>query len=124
MDYTISNNKKLFDEILRILSRHAGEPGVEEALHALNAAKENYLQRSIDHMLSNIALSLADLLRNPVHQATADELKDVFLRFVQEMLNAPARLRKLAEEYERNGGKPLSRDEILREVEERRGVHR
>jgi len=32
------------------------------------------------------------------------------------------KLRRLAEEYERSGGKLLSTDEILREVDERRGL--
>jgi len=105
-----------------VLAEHAEKPGVTEAMEHLKAAKENYVQRSLDHMLNSLVLALHDLIANPVARPLQDELKDVISRFVQTIFETPARLRRLAEEYERSGGKPLSTDEILREVDERRGL--
>ncbi|HWZ33368.1 MAG TPA: hypothetical protein VNX18_18630 [Bryobacteraceae bacterium] len=124
MDYIIANNAKLFDELLAVLSRHIDEPGVEEALVDLNAAKENYLQRSLDHMFNSLVLALYDLSGHPANSALRGELNAVISNYVRQILDTPARLRRLAEEYEQSGGKPLSTEEILREVEERRGVNR
>jgi hypothetical protein len=120
MDYTIANNAKLFDELLGVLARHADEPGVTEALAHLRAAKENYVQRSLDHMMTSLVLALHDLFG--LAPDLRDELKAVLSGFVQAIFETPARLRRLADEYERSGGKLLSTDEILREVDERRGL--
>ena len=65
MDYTISNNSKLFDELIQVLKSHQNEPGVVEALDDLKAAKVNYIQRSIDHMMSCLVLAIHDLVIHP-----------------------------------------------------------
>jgi hypothetical protein len=122
MDYTIANNAKLFDELLGALAKHAEDPGITEAIAHLRAAKENYVQRSLDHMLNSLVLALYDLSTHRIDQRLSDELNSVISSFVHGIIEAPARLRKMAEEYERRGGKLLSADEILREVEERRGL--
>src|SRR5690348_4251763 len=62
MDYTIDNNAKLFDELLAVLSKHREEPGVAAAFEDLKAAKFNYVQRSIDHMMSCLVLTLYDVI--------------------------------------------------------------
>jgi hypothetical protein len=122
MDYTVANNAKLFDELLGVLARHADEPGVPQAMEHLRAAKDNYVQRSLDHVMNSLVLAFYDLSANPPAPPLLDELTAVIRDFVHGIFEAPAKLRRLAEEYERRGGKLLSVDEILREVDERRGL--
>jgi hypothetical protein len=44
--------------LLKVLNDHQREPGVVEALEDLKAAGFNYVQRSIDHMLSCLVLTI------------------------------------------------------------------
>jgi hypothetical protein len=124
MDYTISNNAKLFDELLQVLNSHQNEPGVVEALEDLKAAKVNYIQRSIDHMMNCLVLAIHDLVVNPPSQELQKELSSVIHRHYTGIFQAGSRLSEMAREYEANGGKPLSPDEILEEVDSRRGTSR
>lgn len=124
MDYTIRNHEKLFDELLAVLNRHAGEPGVGEVIADLNAARLNYRNRSIDHMLSCLVLTIHGLSASSTSNALRDDLRAVLDKFVKDILQTGSKLRALAREYEESGGKLLSREEILQEVEERRGVSR
>ena len=124
VDYTIGNNAKLFDELLQVLNQHQSEPGVLEALENLKAAKVNYVQRSIDHMLNCLVLTIHELVVHPPSKALQSDLKAVIDQFYTGMFQAGSRLSDLAREYEASGGKPLSHDEILEEVNERRGTSR
>ena len=121
MDYTISNNAKLFDELLEVLNRHHDEPGVAEALDDLKAAKINYGQRSIDHMMNALVLTIYDLVVHPPGKELQSELRAVIHRYVSWIFQAGSRLSELARQYEAGGGKLLSDEEILAEVHERRG---
>lgn len=124
MDYIISNNSKLFDELLQVLNRHQTEPGVVEAMDDLKAAKVNYVQRSLDHMLRCLMLAIHDLLLNPPSAELQNELSATLRQYYTEMLQAGSRLSELSRKYETSGGKLLSHDEILEEVDERRGTAR
>jgi len=124
MDYTISNNSKLFDELLQVLNSHQSEPGVDEALDALKAAKLNYIQRSIDHMMNCLVLAIHDLVVHPPSKELQKDLSTVIHRHYTGMFQAGSRLSEMAREYEARGGKPLSHDEILEAVDERRGTAR
>jgi hypothetical protein len=124
MDYTISNNAKLFDELLQVLNNHQNEPGVVEALDDLKAAKVNYVQRSIDHMMNCLVLAIHDLVVHPPSAELRTDLSAVIDRYYAGMFQAGSRLGEMAREYEASGGKLLSHDEILEEVDERRGVSR
>lgn len=124
MDYTISNNAKLFDEVLRVLNKHQSEPGVVEALEDLKAAKVNYIQRSIDHMMNCLVLAIHDLVVHPPSDELWSDLRSVIHQFCTGILQAGPRLSELARQYEESGGTSLSRDEILKEVDERRGTSR
>ena len=124
MDYTISNNSKLFDELLKVLNRHQKESGAIEAIADLKAAKVNYVQRSIDHMMNCLVLAIHDLLVHPPSPELQRELSNAIHRHYVEMFQAGSRVNELAREYETSGGKPLSHDEILDEVDERRGTAR
>jgi hypothetical protein len=121
MDYTITNNAKLFDDLIEVLGRHQDEPGAGEALGDLSAAKVNYVQRSIDHMMNCLVLAIYDLVVHPPSNELRDELREVFHRYYTTISGAGARMAELARDYERSGGKLLSPDEILEEVDERRG---
>ena len=124
MDYTIRNNARLFDDLVRVLSNHQEEPGVAEAIEDLKAAKVNYVQRSIDHMLNCLVLTMYDLIIHPPSQGLQKELNSVMHSFYTEMMQAGSRLKDLSQQYEVGGGRLLSHDEILREVDERRGTSR
>jgi hypothetical protein len=121
MDYTISNNAKLFDELLAVLNKHQDEDGVIEALEDLKAAKVNYVHRSIDHMMNCLVLAIYDLAVHTPSKELQSELRSVIRRFVAGIFQAGSRLSELARQYEASGGKLLSHDEILQEVDERRG---
>jgi hypothetical protein len=124
MDYTISNNAKLFDELLQVLNSHQNEPGVVETLVDLQAAKVNYIQRSIDHMMNCLVLTIHDLVVHPPSKELRKELSSVIHRYYTGIFQAGSRLSEMAREYEANGGKALSHDEILEEVDESRGTTR
>ena len=124
MDYTISKNAILFDDLLRVLNMHQNEPGVIEALLDLKAAKTNYDQRSIDHMVGCLVLAIHDLIAHPPSPALQTALKSVIHQFYTERLQAGARLENLARAYEEGGGKLLSHEEILADIDERRGASR
>ena len=124
MDYTISNNAKLFDEVLDVLSGYQDEPGVGAALEDLRAAKVNYVQRSIDHMMNCFVLAIHDLVVHRPSEELQNKLRAVIDRHYQGIFRAGSRLNDLAGQYDTSGGKPLSRDEILNEVDERRGTSR
>ena len=124
MDYTISNNAKLFDELLRVLNNHQNEPGVVEALEDLKAAKLNYVQRSIDHMMNCLVLAVHDLLACLKTKELQSELVSVIDQFYSGIFQAGSRLSELSRQYEAAGGKSLSHDEILEEVDASRGISR
>ncbi|MBZ5623198.1 MAG: hypothetical protein LAQ69_31430 [Acidobacteriia bacterium] len=121
MDYTIANNAKLFDDLLQVLNKHENR----EAHDYLKAARVNYVQRSIDHMLNCLALAVHDLVVvHPPDEVLQRDLGEVFTRFFREISRAGPRFVELAREYEASGGKPLSHDEIMEEVNDRRGSSR
>jgi hypothetical protein len=120
MDYTISNNAKLFDELLAVLGRHHDEPGVAEALDDLKSAKFNYTQRSLDHMMKALVLTMYDLVVHPPSKELQEELRAVIHGYVTWVLQAGSRMSELARQYEESGGRLLSDEEILAEVDERR----
>jgi hypothetical protein len=124
MDYTISNNAKLFDALLHVLNKHQNEPGVLEALEDMKAAKVNYVQRSIDHMTNCLVLAIHDLIVRSPSDALWNDLRSVIEQFYTGVFQAGRRLSELAHQYEASGGDPLSLDEILKEVDERRGTAR
>jgi hypothetical protein len=124
MDYTIDNNAKLFDELLEILNKHRDEPGVAAAIEDLKAARVNYLQRSIDHMMSCLVLTVYDLISQAPNEKLQRDLESVIHGYVSWIFQAGARISSLARQYEASGGKLLSREEILQEVDERRGTSR
>jgi hypothetical protein len=124
MDYTIGSVAKLFDEVLQVLNKHQKEPGVAEALEDLKAAKVNYVQRSIDHMMNCAVLAIHDLFVHAPSKELQGELRSVIDRFCTGIFQAGSRLSELARQYEASGGKPLSHEEILGEVGERRGTSR
>jgi hypothetical protein len=124
VDSTIARNIKLFDDTLQILNLHAEEDGVREALADLEAAKLNYEQRSIDHMVGCLFLALHDLVVHPPSQALQNDLKNLVDRLYADILRAGSSPGNMARNYERTGAKPLSNQEILEEVNERRGASR
>jgi len=107
--------------LLEVLNRHQNEPGVIAALGDLKAAKVNYCQRSIDHMVNCLVLAIDDLLVHVPSKELQNELGSVIHRFVTEIFHAASKLSELARQYEASGSKLLSHDEILQEVDERRG---
>ena len=72
MDHTVANQTRLFDDLLAVLERHRDEPGAEEVRGYLNAAKVNYVQRSVYHLVVSLALALDRLMALP----PADELRN------------------------------------------------
>ena len=122
MDYTISNNARLFDELLKVLNDHQREPGVVEAIDDLQAAQRNYVNRSIDHMLSCLVLTIHNLIVHPPSEGLRKDIGNVINAFYHGTISVGSRLSDLAHEYERQGGQLLSRDEILKELDERRGT--
>jgi hypothetical protein len=109
MDYTIGNVPKLFDALIALLKQHEEEPGVGEALIDLGAARINYVQRSVDHMIACLVLTIHDLSSHPLNPALSKEIKSIVHDFVRDTLESGARLTELARQYEANGGKLLSR---------------
>ncbi|MEK7406307.1 MAG: hypothetical protein AAB225_14490 [Acidobacteriota bacterium] len=124
MEYTRANHERLFDELLDVLNNHRDEAGAAEAWAYLRAAKLNYLQHDVNHMMSSLILAVHQLAIMPGNPGLQDDLHAVLRHFVTFFSGAADELRRLAEEYEASGGKLLSREEILREVSERRGALR
>jgi hypothetical protein len=121
MDYIIEDNARLFDELIKILYE---EDPRSHAFEALMAAKANYDQRSMDHTLMNLVLAIYDLLGDSVTKETREKLKSAIAAHVNQKFEAMKKLTSLGDEYRASGGKLLSRDEILQEVDERRGTSR
>src|SRR5438093_674495 len=119
MDFTITNNSKLLDELIQVLERHHDELGVAAALDDLKAAKTNYLQRSMDHMMNCLVLTTYDLVVHPPSKELLGELQTVIHRYVMGIFEVGSKMAELARQYEASGGKLLSDDEILSEVNER-----
>jgi hypothetical protein len=124
MDYKITRNAILFDELLAVLNKHQNEPGAIETLSNLKAARTNYVQRGMDHMLNCLLLVIHELVEHPPSQALQTDLRAVIHRHVTEIFQAGAKLTEMAHEYEASGGKLLSHDEIMEEVNDRRGASR
>ena len=122
MDYTISNNERLFSELLQVLNNHYKEPGVTQAFDNLKAAKLNYVNRSIDHMMNRLVLAGHYLVVHPPSEALQKDLRAVVEGFVAGIFEAASKYGELARQYEASGGELLSRDEILKEIDDRRGL--
>jgi DNA-binding response OmpR family regulator len=121
MDYIIEDNARLFDELIKIL--YEDDPQCH-AFEALRLAKANYEQRSMDHMLSNLVLAICELLGDSVSQELREKVKSVIIAHANQKFDAMKKLTSLSDQYRASGGKLLSRDEILQEVDERRGTSR
>jgi hypothetical protein len=80
MDYIIRGNAILFDGIIEVLGKHPEDPAATKALDYLKSAKFNYVQRSLDHMLSTSILALHSLLAVPPNEALRRELQAVIWR--------------------------------------------
>ena len=106
------------------MNKHRDEPGVREAFDDLNAAKTNYVQRSIDHMINSLVLTLHDLLVHAPTEKLKIELSTAIRGYVAGIFQSGSKLSELARQYEANGGKLLSHDEILKEVDDGRGASR
>ncbi|HUJ21781.1 MAG TPA: hypothetical protein VLX58_09685 [Bryobacteraceae bacterium] len=124
MDNTVRNNSQLFDELIRVLNDNQNEAGAVEALTYLNAAKFNYVQGSIDHMMNNLVLFVHELGRPRLWQKVLPELRSAVAEYVRYLSKSTSRMSDLSRQYEAKGGKLLSEDEILAEVDERRGSSR
>lgn len=123
MGYKLERNAQLFDALIEVLNKHYKEPGAVMALDDLQAAKVNYLQGSIDQMISCLVFVIHDLATQQNSDAFWNDLKGVIYQFYGGMFQGP-KLTELAQQYEANGGRPLTQDEILKEVDERRGASR
>ncbi len=124
MDYTIPNNAKLFDDLVQILGKYSDVRGIGEALQDLRAAKVNYVQRSIDHMVICLILVVHDLVQHPLPGELKEDLRRAIREHYKRVTEAGSKLGELARQYEAGGGQLLSRDEILEEVDQRRGSTR
>jgi hypothetical protein len=124
MDNTIRNNAQLFDDLLRVLDKHHKEPGVVEAIDGLKAAKSNYVHRSIDHMMNCLVIAIHGLAFHGVKNELWSELGSVIEQYYRAIMQVGPRLSELAHRYEAGGGRLLNQDEILQEVDDRRGTSR
>jgi hypothetical protein len=82
------------------------------------------MQRSIDHMTNCLVLTVHYLFMHPLSDALKKDLNSVLDQFVMGIFQAGSKLGELAHEYEEAGGRLLSQEEILKEVDERRGLAR
>jgi hypothetical protein len=121
MDYIIEDNAKLFDELIKIL--YEEDPQCH-AFEALRLAKANYEQRSMDYMLTNLVLASSELLGDSVSPGLREKVRSAITAHANRKFEAMKKLTSLRDEYKASGGKLLSRDEILQEVDERRGTSR
>jgi hypothetical protein len=124
MDYAISSNARFFDDLLKVLDDHHGEAGVAEAIEGLKAAKFNYAQRSMDHMLRGLVLAVHSLTVNQLSERLRREIFEIFEAYYRYAMSAGSRMTEIARQYERQGGPLLSPDQVLKEVDERRGTSR
>jgi hypothetical protein len=115
---------RLFDDLLSVLEKHREEPGIDQTIEDLKAAKINYSQGSTDQLVACLVLTMRDLVARPSHSTVFEELKTTIDQFATQTLEIGSKLSDLARKYETNGGKLLSYEEILREVDERRGASR
>lgn len=121
MDYIIKDHAKLFEDLIKVLYEDDSRP---HAFEYLMAAKGNYDQRSMDHMLMNVVLAIHDLLGESTSNELREKLKSVISAHVNQKFEAMKQLTSLGDQYRASGGKLLSREEILQEVDERRGTSR
>jgi hypothetical protein len=124
MDNSIRSNAQLFDDLLRVLDKHHNEPGVVEAIDGLKAAKSNYLHRSTDHMMNCLVLAIHDLVFHGARSELWIDLGSVIEQHYRAIMQVGPRLSELAHQYEAGGGRLLNQDEILQEVDDRRGASR
>jgi len=124
VDHTREKYTGLFDALLKVLDRRRDEPGAGEAWAYLRSARFCYRQQDMDHMVGNLVLALDSLARAPGNSGLRDELLREVRGSVAFFSRAPGEIRKLAEEYQANGGDLLSREQILEEVSERHGALR
>ena len=109
---------KLFDELLAVLDKHREERGVDQAIEDLTAAKINYSQDSTEQLVACLVLTMRDLVSHPSASGLFEELKAKIDQFAASTLNIGSKLSDLARQYEKSGGKLLTYEEILREVDE------
>ena len=121
MDKPSPAHLKLFDDLLEVLNKHGKEDRALGALEYLQAAKFNYSQGAMNHMMSCLVLALDQLAACPAGSPLLQDLRAAVRGFVRWVDEATARMTSLAREYEAGGGKLLSQEEILAEVSERRG---
>ena len=111
---------ELFEQLIEVLNKYQTKDGAIEVLGFLGAARENYSQGSIDHMLRSLLLAWEHA--GKLDPEISKELRSVVSTFVAKIFAAAAEMSRLSEEYEVAGGKPLSREEINEEVNARRGA--
>jgi hypothetical protein len=75
-------------------------------------------------MLSNLVLAICELLGDSVSQELREKVKSVIIAHANQKFDAMKKLTSLSDQYRASGRKLLSRDEILQEVDERRGTSR
>ena len=75
-------------------------------------------------MMSCLVLAIHDLVMQPPRSELWMELSATIHRHCTRMFQTGSRLSEMAREYEASGAKPLSHDEILEEVDARRGTAR
>jgi hypothetical protein len=124
MDRAIENNTRLFDVILERLTKHFPDDTAVEVHEYLKAAKFNYQQRDIDHMVFNLALALDRLAARNVSGELKQDLRKTIRRFVKDIDASASKMIRLSDEYRASGGKLLSPEEVREEVNARRGISR
>jgi hypothetical protein len=75
-------------------------------------------------MLTNLVLAACELLGDSASQQLREKVKSVIIAHANQKFDAMKKLTSLSDQYRESGGKPLSHDEILQEVDERRGTSR
>jgi len=73
-------------------------------------------------MMNCLVLAIHDLVAHPPSKELQKDLSAIIHQHYIRMFQAGSRLSEMAREYEATGGKPLSQDEILEEVDERQKV--
>jgi hypothetical protein len=113
-------NVEMFDELLTVLSNRKDEKGAGQLRDDLNAARVNYVHKSLDYLAKSLILVLHDVLRNPPDEPLRTELYAAIDRGFKQVFDS-TRMRELAQEYVASGQPLLSEDQILEEVARRRG---
>jgi hypothetical protein len=121
MDYIIEDNARLLNELIAILRE---DDPHSRAFEAFRNVKANYDQRSLDHTLMTLVLAIYELLGDSVTKETRDKIKSALVAYANQKFDAMKKLTSLSDRYRASGGMLLSRDEILQEVDERRGTSR